>query len=137
MVRYFAALALLAAAGAAALAQTASVVELTPDDAAVAKRLYDQQAAITKQIADLQVKIRNKYLIQPCQTARPSVEFCASSSTWFNGFEYSTDFKFIVPKPLPTYPTTTCGYPILCGTTLTPAFVNTPAISSNDPYNVH
>lgn len=105
MFRLIAALVVLAAACAGAVAQTATVVELKAEDAALAKRLYAEKAGIEKQIADLEVKIRGTYLKPACD--KNSITFCAGSPTWYNGFEYSTDFKFIVPKPQVT--TLTCG----------------------------
>jgi hypothetical protein len=72
-------------------AQTAKVIQLPDNLAKQAKALYQEKADVEKKIADLQQQITDAYLKQ--------------SSNWSFGFEFSEDFRFIVPKsytPLPS-----------------------------------
>lgn len=111
-------------------AQTAKVVILSPEDAAQAKALYEEKAAVEKKIADLQAQISHKYisreLIFPtaacitleradgtfpdCTPPKPTAQQEKASHEWhilegWNlGFEFSEDFKSIVPKQTPTTP---------------------------------
>lgn len=127
-------------------AQTAKVIQLSPEDAAQAKSLHEQKEALDKKIADLQQKIHDNYLsveVQYPTTAciafnraetciprkpTPAEEKAARGlgpkKGWESGkFEYSDDFKFIVPAPL-TFSTgtaITCGPSWIGGTTLIPA----------------
>ena len=85
-------------------AQTAQVIQLTPDESRQAAALYAQKAEVEAKIAALQTSITEKYT----KETRTYV-FCTSCVTylgtktgWEGGFEYSTDFKFIVPAPQPT-----------------------------------
>ena len=105
-------------------AQTAKVIALSDADAAKVKSLYDQRADIDKQINDMHEQIRVKYTIRAthfsCGSAiqtHESAKFCSLQTNiygtgtaqetidgWWVGFEYSDDFKFIVPttyKPTP------------------------------------
>ena len=119
------------------LSQTAKVVQLDAADANHALDLYKAKAAIEKQITDLESQIRSKYLFEGigCQyLAAPGehLKDCkAPLSGWDYGFEFSTDFKFIVPKISPnnclsgnswgTYITSPCN---------SINFMNTPVILS-------
>lgn len=95
----------------AAQAQTAKVIELSPDDAAKAKSLYEQKESIDKQIGELEKSVTVKYLANKdhrggCTSLSSWSEPVCVSGVWGVGFEYSDDFKFIVPKivtPLPAY----------------------------------
>lgn len=86
-------------------AQTAKVIQLSPEDAAQAKALYAQKADIEKQIAGLEQKITTKYLAKDKSSSFWVFNNQESSPwPWLNGFEYSDDFKFIVPnKAAPAY----------------------------------
>jgi hypothetical protein len=118
-------------------AQTAKVIALSPEDAAQAKSLYEQKAALEKKIADFQAKIDDKYTmvyhdyptsacIQLCPNGvcpkTPCTDFPKVSEEdkkrahvrehefgWVGGFEFSDDYKFIVPKPY-TPPKTLFNY---------------------------
>lgn len=77
-------------------AQTAKVIQLSPEDAKQAQNLYAEKAEVEAKIADLQNKIKVEYLSE-YQESFGSYTLPG----WELGFEYSTDFKFIVPKPTP------------------------------------
>ena len=89
--------------------QTAKVVALTPEDAAKAKALYAEQARVEENIAQLRDRISMVYL----------------DPGWFTGFEFSEDFKYIVPASQPL-PSVTNGYtwPICYGTGVTGSITN-------------
>jgi hypothetical protein len=83
-----------------ASAQTAQVIQLSPEEALRAKSLYDQKTSIDKQIEYLQAEIADKYIENKNLTLQG----------WMWGFEYSTDFKFIVPlKPNQNSPVSGSG----------------------------
>lgn len=101
--------------------QTAKVIVLSPADAAEAKRLYAEKANVEKKIAELQARIRDAYIGVPViQEGNPKRYVCPKDSDstviwgptggpvrcerngWNYGFEYSDDFKYIVPVPLVT-----------------------------------
>ena len=69
-------------------AQTAKVVELKPDDAKLAQSLYAQKAEIDRKISDQSADILKRYI------GRGGL---IQYGGWDAGFEFSTDFKFIVP----------------------------------------
>ena len=99
------------------VAQTAKVLQLTPDEAKQAKTLYDQQAALEKQIADFHDAITKKYLHEKNVAGYDPKTFAGwlytegqSKPGWFNGFEYSEDFQFIVPKSYTPSVITCDGY---------------------------
>lgn len=85
-------------------AQTAKVVQLSPEESTKAKTLYDQKAEIEKKIEALNDQIRTRYLTEP---SGKSGYYCISTTGkacvlykdgWYGGkFTYSEDFKFIVP----------------------------------------
>jgi hypothetical protein len=112
MIRMIAAIFLLSVC---AHAQTALVIQLKPEDAVKAKQLYDEQTKVDQEIKDLQKRIEDNYLsysmpISNCTTvllSSPTVDTPCSPkdlltvkkewTTW----EFSSDFKFVVPKPNP------------------------------------
>ncbi len=117
---------LLAGFSLSALGQTAKVIQLSPEDAAQAKSLYAQQAAIQKKIDALNDKITTQYTSEAVPegnciaTAYGSWVFSGPCSGmgaptssvkpgWENGFEFSEDFKFIVPKPIPPQTLSNCS----------------------------
>ncbi len=135
-------------------AQTAKVVQLSPADAAEAKSLYEQKAAIEKKIADLQERISHQYVSDekvyptsicisgvsvlhpdgtttsfpsvPCTTLKPTPEqekashYFTIKSGWENGFEFSDEFKFVVPK---AYKEPTSCYHYSGGTFVSPGTI--------------
>lgn len=99
---------ILLASSFSAFGQTAQVIQLSPQDTAKAKLLYDakQNALENEQI--FMYEIRNKYLVHQGEritrdvTDKGAVVWTGSEQDyvlpeWLNGFEYSADFKFIVP----------------------------------------
>ena len=94
------------------LGQTAKVIPLTQKDATEAKSLYAQQKDIEGKIADLRYRITKDYL-----TASKEEEGHTSTYSdpqgggrvwvrngWGDGhFDFSEDFKFIVPQEPPKY----------------------------------
>jgi hypothetical protein len=72
----------------------AQVIQLTPEEAAQAKALYAEKAAVEAKIGALTAKISEKYLWETC-SVYPGC--WTLKLDWYWGFEYSTDFRFIVP----------------------------------------
>lgn len=112
----------------AAAGQTAKVIQLSPEEARQAKALRDQQDAIAKKIADFDQAIRIKYLTAPkddeghTQTYSLNGKWIWVKSGWGSGsFQYSEDFRFIVPSSVPYIPPLNTCQSILCAVTLTPA----------------
>ena len=124
--------------------QTAKVVALSPEDAAKAKRLYDAKIAAEMAYAEFQQDIANRYVshevISPatacatictqqscpstsCTPPKPTPEQEKASHSfqlnhgWWDGFNFSEDFRFIVPQEAPKLPTQSGGtYPWNCVT---------------------
>jgi hypothetical protein len=69
-------------------AQNARVVILSPEDASTAKTLDDMDRNLDKLKFDFRLHITTVYLKN-----RPDIW------VWGSGFEFSTDFKAVVPKP--------------------------------------
>lgn len=80
--------------------QTAKVIQLSPEDAAQAKSLYAQKAEIEKKISSLVDGVHDKYLI--ISHHGPDGLYGIYKDGWNNGFEFSDDYKFIVPKTYST-----------------------------------
>jgi hypothetical protein len=117
-------------------AQTAKVVQLKPEDAARAKALYAEKTRIEQEIADFRQHINDDYpevgVTVPCSASvcmgagcvppPPPKVSChrALDGDWANGFDFSSDFRFVVPsRPAkPSTPAYGC---------LTPAWTNTNA----------
>jgi hypothetical protein len=104
---------LLVIAGACAPGQTAQVIQLTPEEAKQAAALYAEKAAVEAKIEALRVTLNDKYARSVCPAGATcsclfnvGTGYCISDriykSGWENGFIYSSDFKFIVPAPLPS-----------------------------------
>ncbi len=77
-----------------AYGQNAKVVPLSAEDAAKAKSLYEEQDKVNREISDLQAKIK-KFYLSPLKW--PTADF-----------QFSEDFKYVVPSPVLPYITTTC-----------------------------
>lgn len=144
-----------------AYAQSAKVVQLTDADATQAKSLHDQRDQLDKKIKDFDSSVKHEYLVVSVQPSPSvfsgswsgsiasedgkSVEYVKPGWGPYADFEYSDDFKFIVPaKPAATPSTsscywngmgttnTNCIYPTIgtFGNTLTPSWGNaTPVIN--------
>lgn len=85
-----------------AAAQTAKVVQLSPEDAKEAKTLHDEQDNLTARMNAFHDRIQRKYLAAKEGESYDgliwsSVDKLRIKSGWFEGFEYSEDFRFIVP----------------------------------------
>lgn len=84
-------------------AQTAKVVQLSAQDAAVAKSLHEQREALDKRIAELDALIAKRYL-QDTKKDGLTFSLCTSGpcptykAGWSGSFEFSEDYKFIVPR---------------------------------------
>lgn len=104
----FALLAIFLALPLLSFGQSAKVIALSPADAAQAKSLYAQQADIEKRIADLQASITHKYLLASKEEeghtntiGYGTKDFMWVKNGWGTGaFQFSEDFKFIVPSPV-------------------------------------
>jgi hypothetical protein len=91
-----------------AYAQTAKVIALSSADAATAKQLHDDRVAAEKRESDFRVKIQKTYLVEPQNPSPKGGIFsvysaCTSNILYRTGwgcgkFEFSDDFKFVVPK---------------------------------------
>jgi outer membrane murein-binding lipoprotein Lpp len=87
----------------AGFAQTAKVIQLNPDDAGRARDLYAEQKRIEQDIADLQKKIKKEYLTKSKKSDWTGGSVCYGDTGqiapgWGCGeFEFSDDYKFIVP----------------------------------------
>src|ERR1700761_4934782 len=109
-------------------AQTAKGIQLTPEEAKEAQALYAEQKSVELRMADLHQKIVTKYNLGNQNTLFPAFDF-----------EYSTDFKYIVPK-LPSINTNNfcCPYNSIISTvvgcgSMTPVTPVT-MVGSNDNY---
>jgi hypothetical protein len=87
-------------------AQNAKVIQLSPEDAKQAKVLHDEQEAIAKKIVEFDQAVRTKYLTAPKEQEGHTYTYNLNGSWvwvkdgWGTGtFQYSEDFKFIVPVP--------------------------------------
>lgn len=94
-----------------AQAQTAQVIQLSPADAKQAKALHDELATIKARVESFDEGIARKYsgkecvslhvagAVVPCTKTDEKAYMIGVSPGWENGFEYSEDYRFIVPKP--------------------------------------
>ena len=98
------------------VAQTAQVIELSPAEGKQAMDLYAQKTAIEKKIEDFRQTIQNKYVSEKvpsdgfvvCAGVTNGYLTCPPPDTtiipkngWEYGFQFSDDFRFIVPKTSP------------------------------------
>ena len=86
-----------------ACAQSARVVQLSPSDVPEAQRVYAALAEAQKAVEAFNAKVAKEYLNNPpCGWVMSSSDLCSAYPTpgWENGFIFSEDFKFIVPKPI-------------------------------------
>jgi hypothetical protein len=117
-------IALLLAASLGASAQTATVAQLTPAEAAQAKALHEAKLDLEKRQGEFDAAILDKYssMHEAAQSTHPGRRI--QLYAWTYGFEYSSDFKFIVSKSAPCYGSS-CGATLPCGSwvTSTPAIV--------------
>jgi hypothetical protein len=110
-------------------AQTAKVIQLNPEDAALAKSLHEQKEALDKKIADFDDGVRKHYLLETKKEGNIlTFAFCSNGPCptykqgWSGGFEFSDDYKFIVPTPLrPAITYNTCPSYVYGGNTIIPA----------------
>jgi hypothetical protein len=98
------------------------VIEISSEDAKEAQAKWDALQKAQKDWDDLQVKIGEKYTSEPSSAIKsPTVmppSICGNTLTWVypgqrlqgweNGFVFSPDFKFIVPKT-PAVNSNGCG----------------------------
>ena len=126
----------LAVCSLSATAQTAQVIALTPDEAKEVRALYTEQDEVANKLKALQSQIKlNHVAVDPKDPDAGNVgasinEFvecdnlldhapCAKGKIyayrkgWENGFEFSTDFKYIVPLPAPQYTVTKACNPMI------------------------
>ena len=99
-----------------ALAQTAKVVTLKQEEAAKARQLHEAAAAAQKASDDFDAQIAQTYTQSKAEgivTWSPNGSHTAAyinRDGWDYGFEYSEDFKFIVPKPYQAKAPEPCGF---------------------------
>ena len=111
-----------------AVGQTAKVIQLTPDEAKQAKALYDEQQALAKRQQEFDAAISHKYTETPSTLSvfsKPWTTY-STNSGWENGFVYSENFKFIVPKP---YVSQIRSYPNNCWSTVLTGNDSSPSVS--------
>ena len=83
-------------------AQTAKVIKLSDADAEQAKALYAEKAQVETKITELEIKIHKDYITLWSPSEQNGVSYGFPKSGWTSlEFEYSDDFKYIVPKPYP------------------------------------
>lgn len=87
--------------GAAAPAQTAKVVALTPQETKEAAALHKQLDDLQKKILEYDVKLAAKYLIttDTKDAVCPVANGTYLKKGWEKTFIYSEDYKYIVPDP--------------------------------------
>lgn len=112
-------LALLFALTIAGRAQNAKVISLSAEDAAKAAHLYDERDRIEREIMEMTGNITLKYLM-----VDPKDSLHQIKQGW-SQFEFSEDFKYIVPKP---YIASPCG----CGGSI---FLSNCATFTTTPVN--
>jgi hypothetical protein len=94
--------------------QTAKVIQLSPEDAKQAKSLDDEQKALTAKTEAFMASIRKTYLqikktddlfVTGCTSSLKREDIKCYKNGWnFGDFEYSEDFKSIVPVNRPNGP---------------------------------
>ena len=124
-------------------AQTARVIQLSPEDTAKAKQLYQQKAEVEKALVAFTNDIDRRYTQDKKESSGNCIVSAYSGNmtfgecdmnakpkkvySWYHkdgwslGFEFSEDFKFIVPKHQDSNSVTTiCPYSETpyCGITL-------------------
>lgn len=109
-----------------AFSQNAKVIQLSPEDAIQSATLHKAVKDAEKAVEKFDKTVKKTYLPAP----RPSNTFVnetVSAPEWFYGFEYSDDWKFIVPAinrlavpgPISYNNSTWCGCPSLTYTSAT------------------
>lgn len=87
------------------VAQDAKVIPLDAADTRVAKSTYEKMVQAQKGWEKFQLKVGNKYLKRDSKEEGTIVLFEGSPrfwpAGWSNGFMFSGDFKYLVPKPAP------------------------------------
>ncbi len=85
--------------------QTAKVIQLTDEEAAQAKSLYAQKTDVDAKISALRDHVTKKYFpgINSCTTEWTDGKRHAYCEPYIapSDFEFSEDFRFVVPKPTP------------------------------------
>jgi uncharacterized protein CbrC (UPF0167 family) len=86
------------------------IAQLSPEEAKQAKALHDEQNSIAKRIVEFDQAVRARYLSAPKdQEGHPQTYLFNGSWVWVKdgwgtgNFQYSEDFKFIVPAVVPQY----------------------------------
>lgn len=88
----------------AAYGQTAKVIKIAPEDAAKAKAAYEKLQAAQTEWGNVQLDIRDKYLVIPLSGPEKGTFRKTNKSVgflkymWEEGFEFDSTFQFIVPK---------------------------------------
>lgn len=77
-------------------AQSAKVIQLDTADAAEAKQVYQQMQDAQKAWNDIQKRIASKY-VEERFVAQTGTKLTKNKKGWENGFNFSEDFKSIVP----------------------------------------
>lgn len=83
--------------------QDAKVIELSKSDAASAKTAYERLLEAQKAWETVKSGIDSKYTIdtQPSYGLYGDLKLKAYKSGWWDGFVFSEDFRFILPKVKP------------------------------------
>lgn len=102
-------------------AQTAKVIALTPDEAREAKAISDQQKEIDNRLAVLRQRITANHLYADGKEYS-SCSIVSNSEHHIKGewgcgdFEFSDDYRFIVPSRIAGTSATRWAYPIIAPT---------------------
>ena len=93
----------------AVFAQTAKVVVLKPAEAAQAKKLHEALDAAKKDADDFDNEIAARYTWEESGFTVSNGAWHSTKVGWEYGFEFSEDFRFVVPKPYQAKAPMNCG----------------------------
>jgi hypothetical protein len=81
-------------------AQDARVIELKRDDAVQAAKLYEEMKSAEKRWEEFQAHVKSTYLTFDKDLSCEPLLCFGDARSFDNGFIFSSDFRFIVPKPV-------------------------------------
>jgi len=82
-------------------AQNIEVIALEPADAAAVALDHDELEKAQKKFDDMRGHIENHYITETCVRGPGGEELKCRKSGWGAGFQFSKDYKYIVPAPEP------------------------------------
>jgi hypothetical protein len=90
---------------ACAWGQTGKYIAISPDEATKAKATYERMKQAEDDWKSLEKQIGDKYLPKSTGVSivnKGGVVIVVPENPWQGGFEFSDDFKLLLPAPLPT-----------------------------------